>query len=263
MQFYVHHDGQQQGPLELELVRSRLADGSYQGSDLGWHEGAADWLPLATIPALAGSAAVPPMPVGAFPPRQMPVHAGQPPQSSGLAIASLILGILSLFMALLTGIPAVICGHLSLSRIKRAQGALTGRGMAITGLILGYLGISLTVFFVLLGIALPVFNAVQERGLATKGLAEAKQIGLACKLYAGDHQGNFPPTLDDLVPTYLSDKHLFVCPLGKGTSESGYDYFGGKDSDPNSKILLSSKATMRNHKRIVVHVDDSADMELD
>ena len=263
MQFYVHHAGQQQGPLELELVRARLADGSYQGTDLGWHEGAADWLPLAAIPALAGSVAVPPTPVGAFPPQQMPVYAGQPPRTSGLAIASLVLGLLGLFSAGLAGIPAVICGHLSLGRIKRSAGSKVGRGMAVAGLITGYLGICVFLLAILAGIALPIFNAVQEKGLAAKSLAGAKQVGSACKNYAIDHQGNFPPTLDDLVPKYLSDKKLLVCPLGKGTPESGEDYFGGKDSDANSKILLSSKATTRNHERIVVHVDDSADLERD
>ena len=263
MQFYVHHDGQQQGPLALELVRARLADGSYLGSDLGWHEGATDWLPLAAIPALAGSVAVPPLPTGAFPPQRMPAYASQPPRTSGLAIASLVLGLLGLFSAGLAGIPGVICGHLSLGRIKRSAGTLAGRGMAIGGLITGYLGICVFVLAVLAGIALPVFNAVQDKGLAVRGLAEAKQIGLACKLYAGDHQGDFPPTLDDLVPKYLPDKHLLVCPLGKGHPESGYDYFGGKTSDPNSKVLLSSKATTRNHQRIVVHIDDSVALERD
>ena len=264
MQFYVHHDGQQQGPFDLELVRSRLADGSYQGSDLGWHEGAADWLPLSDIPALAGSAApAPPMPVGTLPAQQMPMYASQPARTSGLAIASLVLGLLGLFSAGLAGLPAVICGHLSLGRIKRSGGALAGRGMAIAGLITGYLGICVFGLAMAAGMALPVFNKVSEKGKATKSLAQAKQIGLACKHYAGDHDGNFPPTLDDLVPKYLPDKHLFVCPLGKGTSESGYNYFGGKDSDPNSKILLSSEAKLLQRKRIVVHVDDSADMEQD
>ena len=37
---------------------------------------------------------------------------------------------------------AVIFGHVALSQIKRSMGALTGRGMAIAGLILGYLGLA-------------------------------------------------------------------------------------------------------------------------
>lgn len=53
--------------------------------------------------------------------------------SNGLAVAALILGVLSLCTSFLTGIPAVICGML-------AMGKPTGRGLAITGMLLGLLG---------------------------------------------------------------------------------------------------------------------------
>ena len=50
----------------------------------------------------------------------------------------------------------------------------------------------ITIIAVLAGIALPVFNSVTERANQTKDLSNGKQIGLACKLYAGDHDGKFP-----------------------------------------------------------------------
>ena len=59
---------------------------------------------------------------------------------SGLAMWSLILGILSLIgCAFLSGIPGVICGHVALGRKSRA-GVQQGRGIAITGLVAGYAG---------------------------------------------------------------------------------------------------------------------------
>ncbi len=65
----------------------------------------------------------------------------QTSDTSSSAVASLVLGIISfLFLGLLAGIPAVIFGHISLSNIKR-DSLLAGRGMAISGLILGYLGV--------------------------------------------------------------------------------------------------------------------------
>lgn len=61
--------------------------------------------------------------------------------SNGQALASLICGIAGfLGFGLLTGIPAVICGHLALARIKYGR-AVKGRGMAITGLVMGYTAI--------------------------------------------------------------------------------------------------------------------------
>jgi hypothetical protein len=38
-------------------------------------------------------------------------------------------------------IPAVICGHMALKRIRESEFPVAGRGMAIAGLITGYLGI--------------------------------------------------------------------------------------------------------------------------
>src|SRR5437868_10040965 len=50
----------------------------------------------------------------------------------------------------------------------------------------------IAIIAVLASIALPVFSSVQERGAQTKDLANAKQIALACKLYAADHDGKYP-----------------------------------------------------------------------
>ncbi len=50
----------------------------------------------------------------------------------------------------------------------------------------------ISIIAVLASIALPVFTSVQQRGFQTKDLSNAKQIGLACKLYAADHDGLFP-----------------------------------------------------------------------
>jgi hypothetical protein len=61
-------------------------------------------------------------------------------RTSGLAVASLVLGIL--WILWVGSVLAVIFGHVALSQIKRSYGALTGRGMAIAGLVLGYLGLA-------------------------------------------------------------------------------------------------------------------------
>ncbi len=50
----------------------------------------------------------------------------------------------------------------------------------------------IAIIAILASIALPVFSSVQTRGFQTKDLSNAKQIGLACKLYAADHDGLFP-----------------------------------------------------------------------
>lgn len=106
-----------------------------------------------------------------YPPQQAQQYPGQyqPQQTDGGAIASLILGIASIALCLniFTGIPAIITGHISHSKIKRSMGRLKGEGMALTGLILGY--ISLPMVLVFAAIAIP--NLMRARISANESAA--------------------------------------------------------------------------------------------
>lgn len=61
------------------------------------------------------------------------------PPTSGLAIGSLVCGIAEIFTLGFAAIPAVILGHLARAQIK--QTGERGDGMAVAGLILGYMAI--------------------------------------------------------------------------------------------------------------------------
>jgi hypothetical protein len=76
----------------------------------------------------------------------------QPPSTNGLAIASLVCGLGQFMLWGVASLAAIITGHIALSQIKRTQQG--GRGMAITGIVLGYLGLAggvllFALFFVL------------------------------------------------------------------------------------------------------------------
>jgi ribosomal protein L37AE/L43A len=58
--------------------------------------------------------------------------------TSKLASWSLGLGLASAACYLLSAVPAVICGHSALAEIKRSNGTLGGRRLAITGMVFGY-----------------------------------------------------------------------------------------------------------------------------
>jgi hypothetical protein len=66
-----------------------------------------------------------------------PPGPARPRGTNGLAVASLVLGLL--WLCWLGSVAAVILGHIALSQIKRTGQA--GRGIAIAGLVLGYLGV--------------------------------------------------------------------------------------------------------------------------
>jgi hypothetical protein len=58
---------------------------------------------------------------------------------------ALTLGLLSLLFGVLTGVPAIWVGQKALRRIDAADGTLKGRWAAWAGIVLGCLGVALTV----------------------------------------------------------------------------------------------------------------------
>src|SRR5436853_127595 len=81
-------------------------------------------------------------------------------KNSGLAIASLVLGIagIALCFGPVAGIPAVICGHVAKSKIRDSGGTISGSGLATAGLVTGYISIAwIAVIGLLAAIAIPNF----------------------------------------------------------------------------------------------------------
>ena len=70
-------------------------------------------------------------------------------QTSTLAIISLVAGILGwTVLPFLASIAAVICGHMARKEIRLAPDRLEGDGLAIAGLVLGYLSIAMLLLIV-------------------------------------------------------------------------------------------------------------------
>ncbi len=88
-----------------------------------------------------------------------------PSRTSTLATVSLVLGILGwVILPVVGAITAIITGHIARSEIARSNGQLTGAGMALAGLILGYVQIILIVipvcFIVILALLGPAIGNV-------------------------------------------------------------------------------------------------------
>lgn len=66
------------------------------------------------------------------------------PRTDGMAVTSLVAACISPFfyclccLSIVPAFVAIVTGHVSLVRIKRSQGMLTGRGLALAGLGIGY-----------------------------------------------------------------------------------------------------------------------------
>ncbi len=78
-------------------------------------------------------------------PVYQPVYAPAP-KPNGLAIASLVLGILWIYW--IGSILALVFGMVGKSQIDKSGGMQSGRGMAIAGIVLGWVGVGFLLLFI-------------------------------------------------------------------------------------------------------------------
>ncbi len=139
-------------------------------------------------------------------------------RTSGLAIWSLVLGVLGMFcFSILAGIPAVICGHTALSRIKRSGGMLEGKGLAIGGLVTGYLSIAMIpLMAIFVAMAIPNFVKAKNAALTAVCVNNLQQIDAAKQTWARENKKDESqtPTGQDLTPYLKNGFHTLICPAG-------------------------------------------------
>lgn len=138
-QWFYGENGQQSGPVDDAEFSSLIAAQRILPTTLVWREGMPSWVSLAQVQASGGMFQ-----------QAIPMVAMMNPTTNGNSIASLVFGIVGLISCLVfLGIPAVIFGHVALSQIAKSPVPMVGRGMALAGLICGYL--ASLIFLVFLG----------------------------------------------------------------------------------------------------------------
>jgi len=131
------------------LLNSAFAEGRLSKDEYDERSGRA--LTATTIGQLqALTADLPGFTLGVQP--QYPVQYMMPRRTNGLAVASLACGVGQVFFWFIAAIPAVVLGHMARRQIR--QTGEDGAGLALAGLILGWIGIVATVLFVVAGLAL-------------------------------------------------------------------------------------------------------------
>jgi len=160
------------------------------------------------------------------------------PKTAGLAKTSLVLGLFSLVLLFFTGIPAVICGHLALGKIKRSAGALKGSGLAIAGLILGYCSFGLTLVAILAALVTPVILKTHKKAELVTNISHTKQLYYAIIKF-DEKQGQFPDALDELVSQNILTKKEYN--KLKYSKNGDWQYFPGQSFDSaQDNILIAS-----------------------
>ncbi|RJQ54420.1 MAG: type II secretion system protein [Actinobacteria bacterium] len=95
----------------------------------------------------------------------------------------------------------------------RHEGGFTLIELMIVVLIIG----------ILVAIAIPVFQSVQNNARRRTCQANLRTLNGAIQSYAGDNEGNYPTALGDLDPNYV--RVVPSCP-GNGTTNGTYSFSG-------------------------------------
>ena len=108
-----------------------------------------------------------------------PMLPAYPPRTSGMAIASMVLGITAVvsppFSCLCCCVPgvvlavlAIVFGHTARGQIRSSQGMLSGNGMALAGLVCGYLSVAIHLFAFIVYAGLLLISVISEHHQHTR-----------------------------------------------------------------------------------------------
>src|SRR5207302_10179523 len=122
------------------------------------------------------------------------------PATSGKAIASLVLGLPFVFFP--TAVLAIVFGHWSRSEIRESAGRLKGAGMALAGLILGYIGVALVPMLIIAAIAIPNLLRAKMAANEASAVGSLRTLNVAAVSYSSRY-GHLPATLATLGPPAL------------------------------------------------------------
>ena len=166
------------------------------------------------------------------------------PATSGKAIASLVCGILAYIIPFFLAIPAIVFGHIALSDIKKSAGRLKGQGLAIAGLVLGYLGIAVIPFILIIAaIAIPNLLRAKMAANEASAVGTLRTYNTAMVTYASRCPNvGFPASVSNLGPGNGDcDGANLVGPLiaSPAAIKNGYRFFYSSGPVDNTGHVVS------------------------
>jgi len=173
--YYADSNNNTVGPIDTAQLQNLYRNQTIALDTLIIAEGESDWRPYkATFPPTSPLPQYNPIP--SSPVRATAAHLPVQSSTEPLAIWSLVLGIISIIgCSLVTGIPAVICGHMGRSKIKN-NSALRGAGMALAGLITGYISMVIPFVAIVAAIAIPNIAGITQQAEVSSARRNAQLL---------------------------------------------------------------------------------------
>ena len=193
-------DGKEYGPATEADLRGWITQGRLDAQTQVREEQSAEWTTLGAMPefaeTLSSAKRMTPTPTVAPPPVA---------KLSGLAITSLVLGVLGFVTLGITALPGVILGIVALVKIQKSQSRLSGSGMAIAGICVS--GFALLILPIMAAMLLPALAKAKTRAQQIQCMNQVKQLNLALMMYATDNKDRLPPADQwcDLIKAYTGN----------------------------------------------------------
>ena len=220
--------------VTADNIRKWIAEGRLTSQSKVKAEGEAEWRPLSAFPEFADALAARAALSGVLPP--LPTAAAAPARTSGMAVSSLILGILGVFTCGITALFGLILGAVAMTQIKRNHGRLSGSGFALAGIIVSGICLLMMPFFAAL--MLPALASAKQKAQTINCVNNLKQLSIAVRMYSADHKNQFPPaaTWCDAIRSYAGSEKIFQCPAGDAGKRCHYAFNAKLDGLDAGKV---------------------------
>ena len=218
-------DGKEYGPVTTEIVRQWIQERRAHGQTRVQPEGNAEWIALSALPefaaALAANAAPPPLPPR-LPSAPAAIDTNSPPKTSGMAIASLVLGLTG--FCGITALIGMILGIVATIRIRKSNGRLKGKGLAISGICVSAV-MCIVSLAIVVALVLPALAKAKYQKQNSDCVSNVKHVCLAIRLFADENEGKCPPAANwcDAITQNLAGKHVFQC-LQRAGNEGAFAF---------------------------------------
>jgi len=206
-------DGKEYGPITANQLRNWISQGRANAATQVRLEEERDWRALESFPEFAETLSQPPT----LP--NLPAAPLAPPKTSGIAIASLVLGVMG--MCGVTAIVGLVLGIVSVAQINKSQGQLKGPGLAIAGIIVS------AVFLLLMpAMLLPALAKAKAKAQSIQCVNNVRQISLAVILQANANTNTLPAAASwcDAIQAGVGSPAAFQCAAGDKNHRCHYAY---------------------------------------
>ena len=162
-------------------------------------------------------------------------------KTSGMAVTSLVLGILGIatcgITAVLSAPIGLILGIVAMIKIGKSEGQLKGNGLALAGVIMS--GMTIVLIPIFLAMMLPALAAAKQKAFEIQCINNEKQLAMAMLVYSSSHENHLPAAAtwcDDIKDKVVNPQITFKCLAANSSSRCDYAFNSKLDGIAVSSI---------------------------